>query len=84
MQVPPFLERERIASILRRDVEAITDHMWCYHRLSCGEAVDCMDGRVWNRFRNDHAGLMDAADAVMGRSRGVPLHLRRQYAARSV
>lgn len=83
MMVPPMAERERVASILRRDLGEVTDHMWCFHRLSAGEAVDCVDGRVWTRYRPDPAGLWEAADAVMGRARRAPRFLRRGPSDRS-
>jgi hypothetical protein len=75
--VPPPAERERVASVLRRSTDAVTERFWMFAALDPGNPSDGRppghrERRVWRDFADRRMQLLVAADDVVAARRGRP------------
>lgn len=79
--LPPAAERERLASVLRRDLGAITDRLWMFAGLdpdnpSDGHAAGETEARLWLQYGDNRLALLLAADDIMNERRRLPRGLQ--------
>lgn len=78
MSLPPAPERERVASLVRRTVEAVTQRYQDFAAAERQEPTGKQVARLWAEFGDQPLECAIAADEVMAARRRVPYHLRKR------
>ncbi len=78
MAIPPALERERVANLLRAEVDEVTRRYWMFHRLAGGdgEPPEPRERKLWNEFEGHPLECAMAADEWLAERRRLPHYLK--------
>ena len=78
MRIPPQVERERLANVVRRDLDAVTERYQAFASAEAGEPVGPTVMRLWATFGTQPLDCAIAADEVLEARKRVPYHLRKR------
>lgn len=78
--VPPSQERERIAGVLRHELDAVSRRYWMFAGLDPtndaeGEPAGERERRLWEQYESDRMQCMLLADDALAEFKRVPHHL---------
>lgn len=81
--MPPSIERERIASLLRRDLAAVTARFWMFAGLdpdnpSAGRPAGARERRAWRDYADRRMDLLIDADEILDARKSRPGWLYRR------
>jgi hypothetical protein len=80
MSLPPLLERQRLAAMLRRELPEINSRYHDFEIMASGGEGDKHIAALWKKFGTDPLACGIAADEVLQSRRRVPHHLRKRMA----
>ncbi|MGB1585622.1 MAG: hypothetical protein ACPHID_01070 [Thermoplasmatota archaeon] len=78
MRIPPQPERERVANLVRRDLDAVTDRYQAFADVEAGDAAGPTVTRLWQQFGHRPLDCAIEADEVLEARKRVPYHLRKR------